>query len=174
MVQSIAVTVKSLREMSVKQLRAKYEAIFGEPCRSSNKDFLWKRIAWRIQAEREGGLSDRAKKRAVELADESEVRMIPPKNAFAEYDTISGTGGNGKSAQGSNGRDHRLPPPGTAITHEYKGGLIEVTVLEKGFEFEGVRYRSLSAIANVVTGSHINGFSFFGLNSDKETIVEGS
>ena len=58
----------------------------------------------------------------------------------------------------------RLPIPGTVLTRKYRGRLIEVTVLPKGFEWEGEVYRSLSAVAKAVTGSHWNGFLFFGLN----------
>lgn len=59
--------------------------------------------------------------------------------------------------------DDRLPLPGTIITQEYKGQLLQVRVLIKGFEYAGEVYKSLSAVAKVVTGSHCNGFSFFRL-----------
>jgi hypothetical protein len=45
----------------------------------------------------------------------------------------------------------------------YKGETLRVTVLTTGFEFKGDRYDSLSAIAQAVTGSHVNGFRFFRL-----------
>jgi hypothetical protein len=48
-----------LKQMTVRGLREKYEAVFGEPMRAGNKDFLFKRIAWRIQALAEGDLSER-------------------------------------------------------------------------------------------------------------------
>lgn len=60
-------------------------------------------------------------------------------------------------------RDIRLPPPGSMLRRAYKGRDLIVTILESGFEFEGRRYRSLSAIAKVVTGAHWNGLLFFGL-----------
>ena len=53
--------------------------------------------------------------------------------------------------------------PGTKLTREYKGRTIVVTVLNDGYEFEGERYKSLSAIAKAVTGTHWNGHLFFGL-----------
>ncbi len=63
--------------------------------------------------------------------------------------------------------DPRLPAPGSAIVRQYKGKTIRVVVLEagKGFEFDGDRYRTLSAIAKHVTGSHMNGFRFFRLQN---------
>lgn len=61
--------------------------------------------------------------------------------------------------------DPRIPSPGSAIVREYKGRKIRVIVLadHDGFEFEGEQFRTLSAIAKRVTGSHINGFRFFRL-----------
>lgn len=51
--------VNRLQQMTVTELRSKYSDVFGEECRSFNKPHLVKRIAWRLQAEAEGGLSER-------------------------------------------------------------------------------------------------------------------
>ena len=64
--------------------------------------------------------------------------------------------------------DKRLPMPGTVLTREYKGQLLKVTVRDDGFEYDGETYRSLSAIAKEITGSHWNGYHFFGLTESKE------
>jgi hypothetical protein len=58
----------------------------------------------------------------------------------------------------------RLPPPGSILTRPYKGDVVQVKVLEHGFEYQGQVYQSLSAVAKAVTGSHCNGFLFFKLN----------
>ena len=68
---------------------------------------------------------------------------------------------NGSKAEAS--RDRRLPIPGSMVTKIYKGNSLKVKVLEKGFEYEGKHYRTLSQVANVVTGNHWNGFLFFNL-----------
>lgn len=68
----------------------------------------------------------------------------------------------------SHRRDIRLPPPGSMLSRTYKGRDLIVTILESGFEFEGRRYRSLSAIAKAVTGAHWNGMLFFGLISQEK------
>jgi hypothetical protein len=60
-------------------------------------------------------------------------------------------------------RDIRLPKPGDVLSRYYKGREITVRVLESGFEYEGRRFRSLSAIAKAVTGAHWNGLLFFGI-----------
>jgi len=163
MQQSIGAMVRQLKRMSVGELRRKWEEVFGEPCRSNNKDYLWKRIAWRIQVNLEGGLSDRAQDRIKELAREADIRLRPPKGAFDEDAGIPEPNRIKMSAPGRK-RDRRLPVPGTVISREYRGQLIAVTVKEDGFEYEGRPYGSLSAISKAVTGAHWNGFAFFGLN----------
>jgi hypothetical protein len=65
-------------------------------------------------------------------------------------------------------QDSRLPPPGSCLEREYKGRPIIVTVLADGFEFEGQKYRSLSAIAREVTGTKWNGFLFFNCVATEE------
>ncbi|MBF0121606.1 MAG: DUF2924 domain-containing protein [Desulfobacterales bacterium] len=55
--------------------------------------------------------------------------------------------------------------PGSVIKRIYKGKTLVFAVLDKGFEYEGKRYRSLSAVANFITGSHVNGNLFFGLKN---------
>jgi hypothetical protein len=50
---------------------------------------------------------------------------------------------------------------GSPQDKEYKGKLLEVKVLEKGFEYDGKAYRTLSAVAKAITGDHWNGYLFF-------------
>ena len=58
--------------------------------------------------------------------------------------------------------------PGTVLVREWRGTTVRATALpDGGFECDGVTYRSLSAIAKVVTGSHWNGRLFFGLTERK-------
>jgi hypothetical protein len=59
--------------------------------------------------------------------------------------------------------DDRRPRPGTILTRRYKGRMLQVEVLEHGCAFAGQTYRSLSAVAKAVTGSHCSGHFFFGL-----------
>lgn len=67
--------IADLKQMSVRELREKYEAVFGEPTRAGNRDWLFKRIAWRIQALAEGDLSERARRRAEFRAEKPETRI---------------------------------------------------------------------------------------------------
>ena len=90
-------------------------------------------------------LSVDADARVTAPREQPNVRITKPEpNAFVDWDA-------------------RLPPPGNHVERQYKGRMIRVVVLQEGFEFEGRRYRSLSAIAKEVSGSHCNGFLFFRL-----------
>ncbi|MDY7028546.1 MAG: DUF2924 domain-containing protein [Spirochaetota bacterium] len=153
--------IQGLSRMTVGELREKYLDVFGEETRSYHKEFLRKRIAWRIQARAEGDLSERARRRAGELADDADLRIRTPrdplKSGSAEVRARTATSHMGSS------RDPRLPLPGTLLAREFKGRDIVVKVLDKDFEFDGHRYKSLSAIAKEVTGSKWNGFLFFGI-----------
>lgn len=158
MALNIAKEIGALKNMTVGQLRARYEEVFGEATRAGNKDFLFKRIVWRLQSQAEGDLSERARRRAADIARDADIRMTipkPPKTSpGAEVRTFAAPVPLG---------DDRLPPPGTVLTRSYRGRTHELTVLPKGFEYDGEVYRTLSAVAKKITGSHWNGFLFFGL-----------
>lgn len=151
--------VAAMRRMTVKQLRERYAELFGDLTRTGNKAWLIKRICWRLQELDEGGLTERARRRAHELANEADLRMSPPR--ARKIDSITTANVTTSSLRLS--ADGRLPLPGTILTREYKGDQLQVRVLERGFEFEGEVYRSLSALAKEITGSHVNGFQFFRL-----------
>jgi hypothetical protein len=158
---AITKEIMALERMTVGELRAKYVEIFGEKSRSHNKRFLLRRIGWQIQALAEGGLSERARRRAEKLADDSYLRTRAPKTGSSSHTNSSTERTIVRSYSPSH--DNRLPIPGTVLTREYRGETIVVTVLDKGFEYDGHIYRSLTAVADAVTGSHWNGYNFFGL-----------
>src|ERR1700676_5534150 len=72
--------IEALRHMTTGQLKNKYRDIFGESSRSNHKQFLFRRIAWRMQANAWGGLSERARRRALEIANDSDLRIRAPKD----------------------------------------------------------------------------------------------
>ena len=61
-------------------------------------------------------------------------------------------------------RDSRLPAPGSTIIKTYRGKIIEVKVLENGFEYEGKIFKSISCVAMSIVKRQISGYAFFGLN----------
>ena len=158
--------IQGLSRMTVGELREKYIEVFGEETRSYHKAFLRKRIAWCLQALAEGDLSDRARRRAGELANDADLRLRAPRDrsrpgSAAEQARTT-------ASRLSPSRDRRLPLPGTLLVRAFQGRDLVVQVLDDGFAFEGRRYRSLSAIAREVTGSQWNGFAFFGLTRGKK------
>jgi hypothetical protein len=157
MALNIGKEIAAMKHMTVPQLREKYAEVFGEETRSRHKDHLLRRIAWRLQANVEGDLSDRARRRAMELAKDSDVRLTAPRKAPPS------SGGPTTVGTIHISQDDRLPLPGTEIVREYKGETIVVRVLPHGFEHEGEIYRTLTAVAKAVTGKHWNGYHFFRL-----------
>lgn len=159
----IAKEIDALQQMTTSELAERYEELYGQPVRTRHRAYLIRKVAWRIQANAEGDLTERARQRAAELADDADVRVMAPKT------TIEPPAGSGlrviRELRNGEHNDPRIPSPGSAIVREYKGRKIRVIVLadHDGFEFEGERFRTLSAIAKKVTGSHINGFRFFRL-----------
>ena len=152
----VRIEIESLRKLKTGELRARYRDVFGEPAASFNRAHLFRRIAWRLQAEAEGDLSERARRRASELANDSDLRLRAPESFWREMER------DGDSPD----RDRRLPPVGTVLERVYQEQMIQVAVLANAFEYRGKQYGSLSAIAHRVTGTRWNGFHFFGLKQE--------
>lgn len=141
--------IMALKNESLPGLQKKHSEVFGgKKPPSNNKTFLWQKIAYRIQELAYGSLPEEAQNKVKELVQ--------------EYDPINNKTLRPSALKGLS-RDQRLPIPGTVITKEYKGTVIEVKVQEKGFEYNGKTYRSLTAIAKEVTGCHWNGYLFFNM-----------
>ena len=150
--------IEALRQLTLSGLRARYLELFGEESRSSNRAHLFRRLAWRLQARAEGNLSQRARERAQQLALDADLRLHAPRSFWNEV--------NAEKARDRQPRDPRLPLPGTELTRKHQGHTIQVKVLEHGFEYQGKRFASLSAIAYRATGTRWNGFSFFSLKHE--------
>src|ERR1700722_10981053 len=65
-------SMEELESSNIPALKKRYRELFGEESKSSNKQFLFRRIAFRLQANAEGDLSERARRRAGEIADDRE------------------------------------------------------------------------------------------------------
>ena len=156
---NIGKELAALRPLSVADLRRRYAEVFGETTNSGHKEWLVKRIIYRMQVLAEGDLSERARRRAAELANDADLRRRPPKPTTAKRSAPSRT----KIGKLRTSDDSRVPLPGSTITRVYKGEMLEVKVRPAGFEYEGEVYKSLSAVAKAITGSHTNGYLFFRL-----------
>jgi hypothetical protein len=144
--------IETLQKLSVPELLARYREVFAKEPRSKNRALLWKRIAWKLEEQRLGGLSQVARDRLEELIQQIRV-------------PTEDDGGRGVKR-----RPRTVPPPkdlsvGTTLTRVWHGQAVRAKVVESGFEYDGKVHRSLSAIAKAITGAHWNGRLFFGLTA---------
>ena len=91
--------IAALKRMTVGELRARYAEVFGEETHARNKQWLVKRVIWRLQSMSEGTLSERARTRAAALANDADLRRRPPKQTSATTRPVSHEAS----------RDRRLP-----------------------------------------------------------------
>lgn len=154
--------LKKLQRMTVGELQQKYLETFGEKTRSNSKDFLWKRVAWRLQANAWGGIPEREEARALDLANDADLRVRAPQGMF---DPPALPAAPSPARKPTNGRPLL---PDTVLSRMYRGETVQVTVRENGFEYDGKIFKSLTAVAKAITGSHWNGHHFFGLKKKGE------
>ena len=158
--KTIMIEVENLRRAGLPSLRKRYWELFQQETRSRHREHLFRKIVWRLQALAEGELSERARTRAREIANDADLRVLAPKSFFCvggqPVEVIPGN-------QGKKINDPRLPMVGTMLRHSWKGRTILVEVLANGFRYENRQFPSLSNIALEVTGTRWNGFAFFGL-----------
>ena len=143
---AVATRLQALVSMSYDELRAEWRRLYrAHPPKRVARDLLALGVAWKIQEQACGGLGRATKRRLANLANTMEE--------------------NGDLARR---RVARLRP-GAKLIREWQGAIHRVVVLEDGFEWNGARWRSLSAIAREITGSHWSGPRFFGLNGRAQT-----
>ena len=145
----IKTEIEALRAMNVTALVERYKTVFGKPPRIKHREWLWKRVAWKLQEQLFGGLSDVAKRRLEELI--AEIRL-----PVAE--TTRTVTGRLKAAVRAN-----KPAVGATLIREWHGCELRLHVVDGGYELDGVVHKSLSAAAHAVSGSHWNGKLFWGL-----------
>ena len=159
--QSSLPEVDDLARMSAAQLQAVHRELFGAEHPISNCQHLRRKIAWHLQAAKHGGLPESVRQYAIAIARSTELRSrisqnLSRRKAGVQLEqvlttTIIPT------------QDTRLPIPGSLLVKNYKAQTLVVKVLNQGFEYDGRRFASLSAIAGEITGTRWNGFAFFGL-----------
>jgi hypothetical protein len=143
--RTVLSSLAALKEMSVKELKAEWEKLIGTSAPNNSRAFLEFRIAYRIQELTYGG-PDRETRRMLDLlADEVEG------HSKRKYQII----------------DPRNPVTGTRLIREWEGIEHTVTVLKDGFDWQGRKFKSLSAVAREISGTRWNGYRFFGLRERK-------
>ncbi len=157
---AVLIAIENLRRMGLAGLREKFRKVFQEETRSRHREHLFRRIAWRLQALSEGDLSERARGRAHQIAQDAGLRTVAPRDFLrVNGERIQTTPSDRNRRQ----LDSRLPLPGVLLSRKWQGRTILVEVLAQGFRYDNRHYASLSAIAVAVTGTRWNGLAFFGL-----------
>lgn len=128
-------TLKELENASTASLRAFCVDILGfEPPPRCSTDFMRGNIAWALQARQQGHKPTTLRKRHLKATNGATVR-------------------------------HKVSyMPGSRLVREWQGNTYEVTILEKGYRWQDRQYRSLSRIAQEITGTKWSGPRFFGLD----------
>ena len=131
----------NLNQMNLYELREKYEELYGCATRATSVEYLRRRLAYRIQEIYYGGLTNEENQILAQIA-----RADPASNL-------------------SKRKQAKYLPRGTILSREWHGAVYEVTATGAGtFEFKGHLYRSLSAVAELITGTKWNGREFFGVS----------
>jgi len=143
--KTVLCRLAALQAMSVKDLKTEWEKLMGTSAPNNSRAFLQFRIAYRLQELAYGG-PDRDTRRMLDLlADEVE--------------------GIGKRKLQIT--DPRNPVTGTRLIREWDGVENTVTVLKDGYDWQGRKFKSLSAVAFAITGTRWNGYRFFGMRERK-------
>lgn len=129
-----------LEELSIAELREEWVRCHGAPAPRLSADLLRLGVAHRLQEKRHGGVSHETKRILLQASRSSNSGSKRPASP-----------------------PQRKLTPGTRLVRDWHGAGHTVIVLDKGFEYEGQVWRSLTAIAKAITGTHRNGPRFFGL-----------
>jgi hypothetical protein len=143
MSNNVLAQLAALPGKTTAELKQLWKELYDREPPSFNRDFLVKRLAYRIQELAYGGLSARAEAKLDRLIAEEEARL------------------KGKQAVRKGDR----PIAGTRLIREWKGVEHTATVLVDGYEYQGRPYKSLSAIARAITGTRWNGPLFFSVRN---------
>jgi len=143
--QTVLARLATLKAMSVKDLKTEWERLIGTAAPNNSRAFLEVRIAYRIQELTYGG-PDRETRRMLDLLADEVEGVTRRKNQIS---------------------DPRNPVTGTKLIREWDGAEHTVTVLKDGFDWQGRKFKSLSAVAREIAGTRWNGYRFFGLRERK-------
>lgn len=140
---SVAAQIAGLPDLPMPEIKALWLQLFGDSTPTHNRQFLERRIAYRLQ--------------------EQAFRQVDPQLLARNQRRIATLIETGQLKKRD--RDHR-PPAGTLLTREYRGVQHLVVVTPDGqYEFEGRLYPSLSMVAREITGTRWSGPLFFGLKA---------
>ena len=146
--------IGDLPMMNAQQLQAVHRELFGSEHPIANCQHLRRKIAWHLQAGKDGGLPESVRQYAIAIARGTELRMRVAENASRRQSGVPLD--QTVTTMVVQTRDSRLPMPGSLIVKKYKAHTVVVKVLNEGFEYDGRRFTSLSAIAGEIADSTVS------------------
>ena len=150
--ETIPQRVAFLKSSSIADLKQQWRALYNsEPPHRISRELLTRAVAYRIQEQVRGGLKPSTRRLLIRLANDARSgRPLRPEPAAGA-------------------------PAETVLMREWHGVTHEVRVLDRGVLFKRKRYRSLTEVAQLITGAHWNGPQFFGLRGrQKQEASNGS
>jgi hypothetical protein len=139
--ENVLSKLAGLTRLPANELKDMWRDLFGKEPPTFNRNFMEARIAYRIQELAFGGDVAKITKR---------IKNINQHNHDKKFR-----------------REAYRPPVGTVLVREYQSIEHRVRVMHDGFEYQGMKFTSLSAVAYKITGTKWNGLAFFGLKSEK-------
>ncbi|MGE0108184.1 MAG: DUF2924 domain-containing protein [Bdellovibrionales bacterium] len=136
----IARQIRELQGKNRSELKEIWRDYFNTETPPYRSIFMRRALAYRIQELTYGGLSPKAEKKLDRLIAEEQGKKTKRRT-----------------------KSVAIPVAGTRLIREWRGKRYEVIVQPDGFEYDGRKWNSLTAIAQNITGSHWNGLVFFGL-----------
>lgn len=145
MSDQVLARLAALKNTPTPKLKEQWRQLFESEPPAFNRRYLESRLAYRIQELAYGGLKPETVRRLEKLGEELDGGRVNVRKRPANDRPVSGT----------------------RLIREYQGVEHCVTVRDNDFEYQGRPYKSLSAIARVITGTQWNGLAFFGLKSGR-------
>jgi hypothetical protein len=138
--EAISRKLASLKSLAIKELKQQWRSLYGcEPPHRVSRELLTRAVAYRIQEKAFGGLKPSTRRLLERLG--SDLRCGRPLNLAPAAPASAGT----------------------VLMRDWQGATHEVKVLDRGVLYKRKRYRSLSEVARLITGSRWSGPLFFGL-----------
>jgi hypothetical protein len=151
MEKTVLQQLTELQGMAFAALKERWRSLYGTEPPAYRREMMVRRLCYRTQELVYGGLADETKAELERVAEEDDRRR--------------------QDAQARGRKKDKQLLAGTRIVREWNGQRHEVTAVDGGFEYGGRRYKSLSAIAKVITGAHWSGPQFFGLRTARKDVA---
>ncbi|TGS84461.1 DUF2924 domain-containing protein [Mesorhizobium sp. M3A.F.Ca.ET.174.01.1.1] len=158
--------IAAVRDLARDQLVAAWMKTYGcPPPKGVKRELLERSAAWHLQAKRLGGLPSSTRKALGSIdVRPTGLCLLPAANAAPSSNNGTAPTELASSAPVVARKPGSVPPKvGSRLMREWNGRMHIVEVVHGGFVLDGKTFRSLTAVARRITGTHWSGPRFFGL-----------